>query len=80
MKRVVIFVMSELNVIKRGRGRVLLENGFQYYQLSKYKNLQTLWRCAMYKKTKCSGTVTTSEVPNYFVKSWYEPTTVFYYY
>ncbi|CAK1593014.1 unnamed protein product [Parnassius mnemosyne] len=50
--------MSEINVIKRRRGRVLMLNGYQYYKLKVYKDASVIWRCAQYKKNKCTGSVT----------------------
>ncbi|CAK1591836.1 unnamed protein product [Parnassius mnemosyne] len=50
--------MSEINVMKRRRGRVLMLNGYQYYKLKVYKDASVIWRCAQYKKNKCTGSVT----------------------
>lgn len=53
---------NEIEIIKRGRGKVLFHDGFQYYLVRKYKNSQSVWRCKNFRSNKCSGTVTVSEV------------------
>lgn len=50
--------MCDINIIKRRRGEVLLLNGYQYYKLKSYKDGGIIWRCALYRKSKCVGSVT----------------------
>lgn len=50
--------MCDINIIKRRRGEVLLLNGYQYYKLKNYKDGGIIWRCALYRKSKCVGSVT----------------------
>lgn len=49
--------MTDISIITRGRGKVLIYEGYEYYKHSDYQNEETLWRCAKYKKTKCGGTL-----------------------
>lgn len=53
---------GEIEIVKRGRGKVLLNNGYQYYLIKTYKNLDTIWRCKEYRSKNCNGSVTVSEV------------------
>lgn len=56
---------NELRIIDRGRGKVLLHSGYQYYKHQSYKNGNSHWRCKEMKKNKCFGTVTLSAVSIY---------------
>lgn len=49
---------DELVILKRGRGSVLLCNGYQFYKHSYYHNGTSKWRCRAYKEIKCAGSVT----------------------
>lgn len=53
---------GEISIITRGRGEVLLLNGYEYYHHVTYRDNSSLWRCANYKKTKCGGTVKIDQV------------------
>jgi hypothetical protein len=58
---------SELFFIKRGRGRVLLLCGREYYKHTTYKSGNSIWRCSLYKRQHCIGTVTLNKVSYVFV-------------
>ncbi|KAL0884030.1 hypothetical protein ABMA27_016064 [Loxostege sticticalis] len=49
---------EDFQIITRGRGKVLLSSGYQFYQQRVYKNGKSKWRCKRYKDTKCAGSVT----------------------
>lgn len=54
---------SEMKIVRRGRGNVLLFEGFQYYFHTKYENGNCIWRCKNFKKSeKCTGIVTVMKV------------------
>lgn len=63
--------MNAIQIIKRGRGEVLLESGWQYYKHVIYKNRTSLWRCKQFKtNVKCAGAVTLNTVSyNIYVQS-----------
>lgn len=56
---------AEVKIVQRGRGKVLLNNGHQYYLLKQYKDSNSIWRCKNYKSTKCTGTVTVTAVGSF---------------
>lgn len=56
--------LDEISIIKRGRGKVMLYKGHQYYLHKRYLNGSSIWRCYNYKNNKCRGTETISEVTN----------------
>lgn len=54
---------DSIQIIDRGRGKVLLSSGRQYYRHVSYKNGTSLWRCKESKTTKkCAGSVTINTV------------------
>lgn len=53
---------EDFQIITRGRGKVLLSSGYQFYQQRVYKNGKSKWRCKRYKDTKCAGSVTLAAV------------------
>lgn len=50
--------MSEPIFLTRGRGSVLLYDGYQYHRKKVYANGQEYWKCAITKKNKCIGSLT----------------------
>lgn len=58
---------NDILIIERGRGRILLYGGQQYYKHQIYKNGNSHWRCREFKNNsnKCFGTVTLSPVSTY---------------
>lgn len=52
---------KNFKIIKRGRGRVLLHNVWQFYKSCVYKNNTCYWRCKEYKSViNCKGYFTIS--------------------
>lgn len=51
---------SEITIIERKGGNVLLSKGRQFYKVKAFKEESrgAYWRCSMYKKLKCCGSVT----------------------
>ncbi|XP_026326335.1 uncharacterized protein LOC113235025 [Hyposmocoma kahamanoa] len=52
---------NDIKIVARGRGKVLLYNGHQYYFHVRYKNNNCLWRCKNYKTFNCTGSVTITQ-------------------
>lgn len=49
---------EDIIYINRGKGVVLLNNGYQYHKKVQFKNQSWLWRCCEYQRLKCSGSIT----------------------
>ncbi|KAI5636434.1 FLYWCH zinc finger domain-containing protein [Phthorimaea operculella] len=55
---------ADINIIKRGRGNVLLSSGYQYYRQRVYGSGKSKWRCKNYKELKCAGSINLTEDQN----------------
>lgn len=53
---------NDIKIVARGRGKVLLYNGHQYYFHVRYKNNNCLWRCKNYKTFNCTGSIKITQV------------------
>ncbi|KAL0860070.1 hypothetical protein ABMA27_010385 [Loxostege sticticalis] len=53
--------MSEFSLIDKGRGKVILYNGHQYYKKKVYKNGMVWWTCSHKPRTNCTGSITMQE-------------------
>lgn len=51
----------EIIILQRGRGEVLLSDGYQYHRKKIYKNAE-YWKCVKTKSTKCVGSVSFYEI------------------
>lgn len=49
---------NEVIFLMRGRGTVLVYEGYQYYKNRSYINGAQLWKCSLNKKNKCTGSIT----------------------
>lgn len=52
----------DIEIIERGKGKILLYEGYEYVKHSQYKNGNYIWRCNKRHKTKCKGSLTVTPV------------------
>lgn len=50
--------MNEFSIVTKGRGKVMLYNGYEYVKKKVYKSGGVWWRCCQQLKKKCTGSVT----------------------
>lgn len=56
-----------IEIIKRGKGNILLFQGHEYTKHSHYKSGNVMWRCNQRHKTKCKGSITVTPVSLYYI-------------